>query len=207
MKRILIPAILLAALLLGGYGCTGNPKTVNDAALAHLEQKYGEPFEYVSAWGSRYTTPGERRILVSCASLPDEKILVVIKGEGNTESYSDDYMGYYYAPYATDYIQQVADNTFGVCTVKVSSILSSADEDVTPNTTSLDAYIHDQIHTVVGTLTIDSADEATLVAFLDELKEIGVHFSLGITVTSTNEEYSGRYYAGDSDVSLNRRGA
>ncbi|CDX04957.1 Prokaryotic membrane lipoprotein lipid attachment site profile [Desulfitobacterium hafniense] len=205
VRRILVPAMLCIALLLGGYGCMSKEKqNINDAALEYMEQKYGEKFEYVRPWGSSYTTPGRRQILVSCASLPNKEILVVISGDKKTESYSDNYMDLFYESQVSEYIKQVADKHFGNFAVEISIIRSPTAKGISP-TTGFDEYILNENHIVDANIIIKTSDEETVREFLAELKKLGVHFSLGITITSTNERFTAQYFHDSKDVFLQRR--
>jgi hypothetical protein len=71
--------------------------------------------------------------------------------------------------------------------------------------TGFDDYIANAGHIVDANIAIESSDERTVGEFLDELKTLGVHFSLGIDILSANEGYTAQYF-GDSDgVLLERR--
>lgn len=204
VKRILVPAILVATILLGGYGCMNNQQNINDAALAYMGQKYGEKFEYISPWGSSYTTPGKRQILVSCGSLPGKEILIVIKDDGEAESYSDNYMDFYYEIQTSDYIKQVASNYFTDFTIEIS-IRRTPSSDGVSREMGFDDYIRDKNNFVSGNIDINDSDRETVQAFINELKELGVHFSFGIDIISVDEGYTAQYFNSDDDVYLNRR--
>lgn len=83
MKKIMIAALLIVAILVGGTGCmfdsfisTENKPSVNNQAISYMEEKYGESFEMVAPYGDSMT--GIRKILVSCDSLPGQQILVQV---------------------------------------------------------------------------------------------------------------------------------
>ena len=179
-------------------------QNINSAALGYMEQKYGEKFEYVGPWGSSYTTPGMRQILVSCASLPGKEILLVISGDGKSESYSDNYMDFFYESQTSDYIAKIADKHFNDFTVEVSIIRSPTADGVLP-TTGFEDYIANENHVVDASITISDTNEDAVRGFLNELKELGVHFSLSITITSANEGYTAQYFNDSDNVLLERR--
>jgi hypothetical protein len=216
VKRILILAMLVAALLLGGYGCmqnnpiqsspapSGAARELNTGALAYMEQKYGETFEYAAPWGSSYTTPGKRQILVSCASMPDKEILVVISGDGASESYADNYMDFYFAPQSAAYLKQAADPYFDDTAVDINIARSPAPGDVTL-ATAFEDYIAHADHVVNGDLTVPDLTEAAVQSFAEELRSRGVHFSLSLTNAAADEGYTVQYFGEDSEVFVERR--
>lgn len=165
-----------------------------------MEQKYDEKFEYVKSWGSSYTTPGKRKILVSCDSLLGKEILVVINSNGKDESYSDNYMDFYYESQTSNYINQIARNYFEDFTVKINIASTPSSEGVSPKIEFND-YIHNENHFVSAHIDINNSDKDTVQKFLDELKRLGVHFSFGINILSTNEVCTAQYF--NSDININ----
>lgn len=202
-KRIIIMAILLAVLVLGGYGCMKKGQNIDDGALEYMKQKYSEEFEYVGPWGSSYATPGIRQILVSCDSLPDKEVLVVISGDGKEESYSDNYMDYLYEEQTNDYITKIANNYFSDIKVIIGVVYSPSADGVVPSTRFED-YILNENQVVNATIDIEDSDEEIIMKFANELKQLGLHFSIDIADISTNEGFTAQYFQRSDDIYLER---
>lgn len=205
MKRIAFIAILIGALILGGTGCMNNKRVnINDAALAYMEEKYGEEFEYVAPWGVGYIAPKSRQILVSCASLPDEQILVVVSGDGDSETYRDNYMDYYFEGKTREYISDIAGKYFTSHEVEVEISYAPAPEGITLDT-SFDDYICDTGSITYASLDIPSTDEDTIIRFAEDLMERGVYFAFSITILDTNEGINVHFTDRSDGVALERR--
>jgi len=54
-----------------------NPRSINDMALSHMEQRYGIRFEYSEPWGNSLS--GTREFLATSESLPNQQIFVQIE--------------------------------------------------------------------------------------------------------------------------------
>ena len=179
-------------------------QNINNAALAHLEQKYGKTFEYIAPWGSSYSTPGMRQILVSCDALPDREILVVITDDGDSTFYSDNYMDFLYESETLRYIMQVASRFFEDITVAINIIRAPSADGIIPETSFQD-YILNKGQIIDAEIVADHSNETTVRAFLAELIGMGVHFSFDIDIPSNNDCYTAQFFHGDSDVFLERR--
>jgi hypothetical protein len=77
MKKTIM-AIISILMMIGGCGCMGFGD-INRGALAYMEQKYGEKFEYLKPTGSMMPVKDTRKILVSGESLPGKEIVMVIE--------------------------------------------------------------------------------------------------------------------------------
>ena len=179
-------------------------QNINNAALAHLEQKYGKTFEYIAPWGSSYSTPGMRQILVSCDALPDREILVVITDDGDSTFYSDNYMDFLYESETLRYIKQVAGRFFEDITVAINIIRAPSADGIIPETSFQD-YILNKGQIIDAEIVADHSNETTVRAFLAELIGMGIHFSFDIDIPSNNDCYTAQFFHGDSDVFLERR--
>ena len=80
MKKIMIAALLVVAILVGGTGCmlkkimeAGDTKWINQQAIDQLEAKYGEVFAYAAPCGD--STTGTREFFVTCNSFPGQQKL------------------------------------------------------------------------------------------------------------------------------------
>ena len=120
MKHTLLSTILGAAIMIVCMGLFDNKpkqstpkKRVNEIALEHLEEKYGEKFEYSAPAGSSYT--GTRTFLATCESFSDHRILVQIKNFRDRENMviRDNYIAVKYADKVEEFFSQIADEEFG----------------------------------------------------------------------------------------------
>jgi len=131
MKKIFVPAILFALLLLGGCGQMKkdeNKQSITESALEYMEKKYGEEFEYVAPWGNSLS--GTHELLVSCASQPNQDILVQIENyKQNDKIYMDNFIAVKYRNATIDFIQDCAVSEFESATVfyEVSESVLSPD--------------------------------------------------------------------------------
>ena len=121
-RRLILSAIIVAALMIGGFGCMGinlfgsndtkEPKlSVNKVALLHMEEKYGEPFEFVRVWGDSMS--GTRQFMAKCDSLPGEEILVQIENyRDENKIYRDNYLAVKYREETIAFIRDCAMKEF-----------------------------------------------------------------------------------------------
>ena len=119
-KKIFFAVILLTAVIVGGTGCmrtkqiiTNEPKSnANELALAYMEEKYGESFTFLAPWGNSMS--GNREILVTCESLPEEQILVQVENYKTDEAiYRDNYLAVKYQDEVIDFFKTTAAEFFG----------------------------------------------------------------------------------------------
>ena len=171
-------------------------------ALAYMEEKYGEPFEYARAWAS--STPQKRQFLVSCESLPGKEILVVIDIANKVESYRDNYMDVYFLPQTTEFFSQIARKYFDDFTIFVNDIRAPSEESISFDT-SFEEYIMNENHPMMVNMDIEDTDEDTVIEFLNELKTLGLRFAFGIDIPSIKVGYSANYFNGYDDIDFVRR--
>jgi len=82
----------------------GDTQKYNQLALEHLEKKYGEPFAYAAPYGDSMT--GTREFLVTCDSLPGQRILVQIENfRENDRIIRDNYLAVKYQDQTADYLK------------------------------------------------------------------------------------------------------
>ncbi len=122
-RRLSILFILLIFLIAGGSGCMANDKAgftfglppldTVDFAQAALKEKYGEEFRYLGAWGS--ALDDDKKFLVSCDSLPGQRILVRVSNfrDKNKRSVSDNVLTCRYAQETEDFLKNCAEETIG----------------------------------------------------------------------------------------------
>jgi hypothetical protein len=114
VKRIIIPAVLFAVILLGGSGCMRkNPtQNINAVALAYMEQRYGEKFEYVAPYGDSMT--GTHQLLVKCDSFPEQSILVRVENYRREDKvFLDNYLAVKYREKTVEFLTGCATQVFG----------------------------------------------------------------------------------------------
>lgn len=119
MKRMLIAAVLITAIMLGGTGCMMNPMfkskgaDARDLALAHMEDKYGEKFTYASGYGNSMS--GTYQFFATCDSLPGQEVLVEVENYGSKDRiFRDNYMAVKYQEETVDFLRECAGNVGNV---------------------------------------------------------------------------------------------
>jgi hypothetical protein len=178
-------------------------RTINDGALEHLKEKYGEEFTYLKAWGS-IKTAGVRQILVSCESMPGKEILVVINNNDRPATYHDNYMDYFYEAQTREFIRDVAAGFFDGFSVTIRRIFSPSVRGITQDTV-FDDYIRHDGNTIDSYIVVNDSDEDTIMAFYEELKVQGLHFYVRIDIPSAKKGFTGAYYHSSTDIMLTRR--
>jgi hypothetical protein len=194
VKRIIMPAVLVAALLLGGVGCMGNrQENINDDALAYMEQKYGEKFEYVSPWGSSYT--GTHQLFVKCKSIQSEEILVEVEKTESGNTFRDNMLAVKYQQDTKDFLLQCAETIFGQAKILYEPTQECQSESL-PATASFAEYLADTRAAIMPTIVVktsalSSKDQA------DELAQLiaasGVRFLISLSVVSDSDYEAGNW--------------
>ena len=89
------------------------PRDTAVFALDDLHARYGENFQYLGPWGS--SMDGSRELLVSCDSLPGQRILVHVSNYRDTDarSVSDNYLACFYAQETEAFLKTCAEETIG----------------------------------------------------------------------------------------------
>ena len=158
MKRILLLAILIAAITIGGTGCmfgsSKEPKkSVNELALEYLEQKYGEKFEYSAPAGSSYT--GTRTFLATCESFGDRRVLVQIENFMDRENMviKDDYIAMKYEDDVRELFKKMADEEFGSSKVFYSAAGRTLDPELSANA-SFEEYLSSKEGIIVCVISL-----------------------------------------------------
>jgi hypothetical protein len=200
--RILVLAILVAILLPGMPGCAVKWPNVYDSALTYMEEKYGEKFEYVKPWGSSYVTPGARQILVSCESLPDKNILLVINDSEKT--YSDNYIDHKFRAQTETFLEDIAHKYFSYVKVNIGIPGFPTVEGI-DNETAFDSYIHNERLTLNGSFDIADWQETAAMNMINEFKSQGLHFAFDFVVIKAEEEYYAQYLHDDESVEMKRK--
>ena len=199
VTQITKTALLMALAVLLSLGCAGCRwlRDDNKAALKYMEEKYGEKFEYAGSAGTALD-PNWHELYVSCESIPDKNVLVTIR-MGAVNTYTDNYMNYYYIPQVTEYLHRIADNFFSdvsVDIIYIGGLGEAGAEGITPATTTFEELINGSYY-VSGYIITDILDESILNSFLEELKNQKIDFSFRISSSLTDDEYIARYDNGD----------
>ncbi|MDR2940112.1 MAG: hypothetical protein LBV08_07280 [Clostridiales bacterium] len=112
LRRVLILAVAFITLLLGEVGCMASKPNVNEMALAVMEEKYGEKFEYYRPWGNSMT--GTREFIARCESLPGQDIHVEIENfRDDGRIFRDTYLLVKYKPECTEFFKKCVADVFG----------------------------------------------------------------------------------------------
>ena len=205
LKKYILAAILIAASVIGGYGCMEKKREyrdINEGALEYMEQRYGETFKFVGAHGLFYSK-NSRSIMVSCASFPGKEIRVDIIKDGKNEKYRDNYMRYYFADQVNEFILNIAKEYFDDVTFRISIFASTIDSSIDFETT-FEEYIHNK-YSVYGHMEIGESNEDTIREFADELVRRGIKFTIGINIPSTGEGYDIQYLNDFDEIDFYRR--
>lgn len=92
------------------------PLNINELALAYMENKYGESFTYLAPWGNSMS--GNREILVTCESFPNEPILVQVENfKSANKVYRDNFHAVKFQNDVVDYFEAIACDYFGTVNV------------------------------------------------------------------------------------------
>jgi len=213
LKKYILAAMLVAASVIGGYGCmqlkwenNENRNMSTAGALEYMEQRYGEKFEYIKSHGLHYT-PNSRKIFVSCESFPGKEILVSIVKDGKEIKYYDNYMEYYFAEQVNDFIVDIAKGYFDDITFRVSISASRSNSAITPKT-AFEEYIFAEYYFVRGFMEIGESGESieeTIHEFANELVRLGIQFSISMSIPSTDEGYNIRHFNEDEEIYFRRK--
>ena len=128
---------------------------INEAALAYMEQKYGEEFEYVSPWGSSGANKGTVQMLVKCTTFTDE-ILVEVNFIESKRIFSDNYVAIKYKSETNRLLQSSLDNffvkSFGLCNISMKTLSPNLSADAT-----FEEYCSDTDSSISATIVIPNS--------------------------------------------------
>ena len=131
-------------------------QNINDVALAYMEQKYGERFEYVAPWGNSMS--GTREFLAKCDSLPRQEVLVQIENYRNEDKiFRDNYLAVKYREDTIDFILNCANQVFGETTVFYDVAKMALSPELPVNAT-FDDYFADPRGFVSVSIEVKSSD-------------------------------------------------
>jgi len=188
MKAVIVGflVIMISVLLFGC--CTMN---INDEALAYMEQKYGERFEYSQSYGDSMS--GTYELLATCESFPDQKILVQIENYRKRfgRVFRDNYIAVKYRQETIDFIQDCTVEVFGEANIHYnvrSNVLSC---DLSENATFYE-YLADMRVPLSFTIRIKASSftsEEQITKLAESLSEYGTHY-IAIIAMITDEQFN-----------------
>ena len=143
-KTIIALAVIIVIFLIGGTGCLMNStvscssgrdnRNINDIALDHMEQKYGEPFTYGAPWG--ISKLGAHELLVTCESLPDQMVFVEIENyRDDNRIFRDNFLAVKYRDEVNSFLHEQASIMFGDVNVFYEVAMQSLSPDLPANAT------------------------------------------------------------------------
>lgn len=118
IKQILM-IISFVTLSVGITGCVqeesikeDDTQNINYIALEYMEQKYGEPFEYVAPWGNSMTDNHE--LIVKCNSLANQDIVIKVSNyKDDDKIFQDNYLAVKYYEETIEFLKQCTNEFFG----------------------------------------------------------------------------------------------
>lgn len=182
-----------------------NQLSTNEAALLHMEQKYGEKFEYVSPSGASYT--GTREFMASCESLPGENILVQIENYGQENRiYRDNYLAVKYRQQTIDFLHDRFVEVFGEANIYYNVNPNGLSPDLAADAT-FEEYLADTRVPLVILAEVKESDfsgEEQAVAVAERLAANTGKYVLTLTVVKDNVYGIYEHDALRKQVSLNQ---
>jgi hypothetical protein len=171
-KQILLLTFLFGLFLTGGcVNMSNGEQSVRDAALSHLEQKYGGSFEFVSPFGASHVSPGVTEMLFKRQSSTDN-ILVSVNRENNDLEIRDNYLAVIYRQETTDFIKSIADELFVASVVFYEVTMFTLSPELTAESTFEEYITHiDSSIDAVVAVSSEGFNEQMVEAFAKRFQE------------------------------------
>lgn len=119
----------------------GARQNINLVALAYMEEKYGENFEYVAPFGNSMT--GTHQLLVKGSRFPEESILVRIENYRLPDRvFSDNYLAVKYREATLAFIRDCVNQVYGSASVFYQVSLQALSPELSVNAT-FEEYLAD----------------------------------------------------------------
>lgn len=167
----------------------GNGQNINDSAIAYMENKYGEKFEYAGAWGNSMSTTHE--LLVTCGSFPGQQILVQIENyRDDNKVFLDNYLAVKYKDETFAFFKNCASRTFGDAKVFYDVVMNGLSAQL-PASASFNEYIADTrvlLPVMVGVKKSSFSTKENAESVGNLAAEKGTNFILSIVFVD-DEEY------------------
>jgi hypothetical protein len=164
----------------------------NEAALEYMENKYGEKFEYSAPWGNSMS--GTHEFLVTCKSLPDQKILVAVENHTrNDKVFLDNYLAVKYHDDTVDFLSDRANQVFGEATVFYDVAYHALSPGL-PADAAFDEFLTDArlyLITFVEVKASDFASEEQAEKLAESIASSGAHFFIKLVIV--NDSDYGKY--------------
>lgn len=193
MKKVIVSAIMIAVILLGGCDSMkiGRRMNINDEAIAYMEQKYGEKFEYSAPFGNSMS--GTHQLLVKCASFPNQNIVVSIENYRTKDRvFLDNYLAVKFHTEYTELFQSYASEVFGEAgeaTVFCRINTMTLSPELLANATIYE-YLADTSAPLVLTVKVKESDfisEEQAKRFAELIAANGSYFSISFIVVDDSE--------------------
>jgi len=186
MAERIYALLILIIVFAGGVGCM-TQLNVNELALAHMEQKYGVPFEYVAPWGNNLS--GTRSFIVSSETLPGQEILVQIENYRQQDMVIlDNYLAVKFRDETVAFLQNIALSVFEEANVFYEVFMKGLSPDLTADATLNDFLADTRVPLVimveVNEYSFSSKDDAKKLA--ETIAASEAHFLLTIVVVSSD---------------------
>lgn len=165
-----------------GYEYKPVPKDTTEYALAAMKEKYGEEFQAIGPWGS--VLGKDWKLLLSCESLPDQEILVVVENyrDTDTRSIRDNYLACLYAQETEAFLRSCAEETIGSANVSYLPSLVPLDASL-PASLPFDRFLSESgvfISAMIEVKASDFQSEEQARALIERIAESGVECNLNI---------------------------
>ena len=166
----------------------GRRMNINDEAIAYMEQKYGEKFEYSAPFGiSRSDT---HQLLVKCSSFPDQGIVVRIENYRSRDRvFSDNYLAVKYSVECTELFQSYASDEIGEANVLFDINTMTLSPDLPANAT-LYEYLADTSAPLIIMVEVKGSDfisKEQAQRFTERVAANGSYFGIWFVVVDDSE--------------------
>jgi hypothetical protein len=182
--------VLVVVLLLGGVGCMRkNPtQNINAVALAYMEQRYGEKFEYVAPWGNSMS--GTHELLVECVSLPGQKILVQVENYKKADKlFLDNYLAVKYYQETVDFIRDSATSEYASVSVFYDVFKDGLSPELSPDATFAE-FLSDPRLQFAITIEVKASDfvsEDQTEKIAELIAKYGTHYWLSVVFVEDSQ--------------------
>lgn len=165
-----------------------NQQNINDTALAYMEQKYGEKFEYSAPYGNSMT--GTHQLLVKCDKFPEQNILVRIENYKREDKiFLDNYLAVKYHDDTTDFLLNCAKQVFGEATLFYDVAIQGLSPELAVNAT-FSEFLSDTrvpLNIMIEAKSSNFTSESQAQQFAELIAVNGTHYYLSIVIVDDSE--------------------
>ena len=186
--------ILMIFNTMGMSGCMKKNNTtkvrlnINTAALLYMQEKYGEKFEYYKPYGNSMS--GTHSLLVRCASLPDQDILVSIENyRRENKVFLDNYLAVKYREETFEFLLDCARQVFGEANIFLYINYLALSPHLLANATFIE-YLSDKRVPLTFDIEVKISNFSTnelIDQVVDLISIYGTQFYLRIVVVEDND--------------------